>query len=534
MTGKQSLRAMAFIAACALGAALVVAGCRNSPASSAEPQRAGVQAQSAGMPGMAMPSSSQAPGAQPSSGAGGPAEEMPGEVQISSRRQQISGVRTGEVAERQLTRIIRTVGLLQADETRVKLIHTKISGWVDQLYVNFTGQMVERGQPVLSIYSPDLVSAEEEYLLALRYKGQLKDSPLPDAAAGSESLARAAQTRLRYWDISQDQIRELEQRGEPSKDLVLHSPVKGFVTIKEAYQGKYITPEMALYTLTDMSHLWMYIDIYEYEIPLIKLGQTVTLTLSYFPGESFRGKVTYIYPTLDAQTRTNKVRVELANPGYKLKPDMYANAEVRIDLGKCLAVPEDAVLDSGDQQTVFLALDQGHFQPRRVRLGQKAEGYYEVLQGLRAGDRVVTSANFLIDSESRLKTALEGFTATPPESVGTGANQQGKTPAVAVQIKTEPSPLQRGRNTITVQVSDAGGKPLGGAELSVAFFKPGMPEMGMPPLREKAKAVERSAGVYAAEVNLDDGGLWQATITVRKGGAVIGGTQTEMSVGAAN
>jgi multidrug efflux pump subunit AcrA (membrane-fusion protein) len=329
-----------------------------------------------------------------------------GAVMLSPRKQQTSGVRTSRVEERSLARVVRTVGLLQADETKIRHIHTKISGWIEQLYVSFTGQLVERGQPVVSIYSPELVSTQVEYLLALKGQGWLKDSPYPEARSGADSLLKVTRQRLLFWDITPQQIRALEESGEPKRALILYSPIKGFVTIKEIYQGKYVTPEMDLYTITDLSQVWTYLDIYEYELPLVKVGQEVALTLAYFPGETFRGKVTYIYPTLDPQTRTNKIRVEFPNPGYKLKPDMYATAEIRVDLGKRLAVPEDAVLDSGTEKIVFQTAGDGHYEPRRVTVGAKAEGYYEVLEGLTAGAEVVTSANFLVDSESRLKAAM--------------------------------------------------------------------------------------------------------------------------------
>jgi len=289
-------------------------------------------------------------------------------------------------------------------------MHTKISGWIERLYVNFTGQLVDRGQPVIALYSPELVSTQVEYLLALKGQSWLEDSPYPDAKTGADSLLTVTRQRLLFWDITPQQIRELEETREPKKALVLHSPIKGFVIMKEIYEGKYVTPEMDLYTITDLSQVWSYLDIYEFELPLVKVGQDVTLTLASFPGETVHGAVTYIYPTLDPQTRTNKIRVEFPNPRYKLKPDMYATAEIRVDLGTRLAVPEDAVLDSGTEQIVFQVTGDGHFEPRRVTLGSKAEGYYAVLGGLSAGDEVVTSANFLVDSESRLKAATGAMT----------------------------------------------------------------------------------------------------------------------------
>lgn len=333
----------------------------------------------------------------------------PGTIRLSPEKQQISGVRTGLVARRPLAKATRTVGLIEADETQIRHIHTKIAGWAEKIYVNYTGQLVEKGKPLVAIYSPELVSTQQEYLLALKARSYLEKSPFGEISSGAHSLLESTRTRLLYWDITPKQIEELEERGEPEKTLTLHSPITGFVTVREVYEGKYVMPEMQLYTVTDLSHIWLYADIYEYEMPLVRLGQEATITLSYYPGEAFRGQVTYVYPYLEEKTRTNKVRLEFPNPGYKLKPGMYANVELKVDLGERLAIPEEAVMDSGSEQVVFLARDEGHFEPRRVKLGVRTDGYHEVLEGVAAGDKVVTSANFLIDSESRFKAAMAGM-----------------------------------------------------------------------------------------------------------------------------
>lgn len=262
---------------------------------------------------------------------------------------------------RPLIKVIRTVGLLEADETQVRHIHTKIAGWVEKAHINYTGQLVEKGKPLAAIYSPELVSTQQEYLLALKARSYLEKSPFGEISSGAHSLLESTRTRLLYWDITPQQIKELEERGEPKKTLTLHSPITGFVTVKEVYEGKYVMPEMELYTVTDLSHMWIYADIYEYEMPLVRLGQEATSTLSYYPEEVFRGQVTYVYPYLEEKTRTNKVRLEFPNPGYKLKPGMYADVELKVDLGERLAIPEEAVMDSGTEQVVFLARDDGHF-----------------------------------------------------------------------------------------------------------------------------------------------------------------------------
>jgi len=338
-----------------------------------------------------------------------------GAVQISPYKQQLTGIRTTAVSRRALTKTIRSVGIVQPDETRVRKVHIKFPGWVDKLFVNFTGQPVHVSDPIIGIYSPDLVSTQTEYLLAWRGEQQLQGSAFAEAARNSQTLLDASRRRLLLWDITPQQIRELQESGKAQTSVTLHSPVSGYVTVKDVYEGLYVTPEMTLYTVTDLSRVWVLIDVYEYEMPFVQVGTPVRLTLRSDPGATLTGPVTYVYPYLENQTRTNKVRVELDNPELRLKPQMYASAEIGVSLDDRLAVPKDAVLDSGTQQIVFVAAGDGYFQPRKVRLGQRGDEYVEVLDGVHDGERVVVAANFMVDSESQLKAALNAMTegATP-------------------------------------------------------------------------------------------------------------------------
>ncbi|MDH4264733.1 MAG: efflux RND transporter periplasmic adaptor subunit [Deltaproteobacteria bacterium] len=341
-------------------------------------------------------------------------EIPPGAVQISQERQQLIGVKFGKVEQRSLDKVIRTVGRIDYDEKRLVTISPKIGGWIEDLYVDFTGKYVKRGERLLTIYSPDLVSAQEEYLIALR---------TAKALGSRDSLVESARRRLKLWDISDAQIKALEEKGQVGKTLTLHSPFSGFVLEKMAFQGMNVVPGMALYKLADLSVVWLYADIYEYELPLIRLGQEAAIELSYYPGEVFRGKVIYIYPYLDPATRTAKVRFQFSNPRGRLKPEMYANVQIKIPLGPKLVVPEEAVIDTGERQVAMLDRGAGYFEPREVKLGTKVDQYYVVLQGLKDGDRVVTSANFLIDSESKFKEAVGGM-AGMHDHGGTG--KEGK------------------------------------------------------------------------------------------------------------
>ena len=335
-------------------------------------------------------------------------EVTPGTVQISPEKQQLIGVKFGTVGMKPLEKVIRTVGRIDYDEKRIVTVSPKVGGWIEDLFVDFTGQFVKQGEPLLTIYSPELVSTQEEYLLAVQAKKSLSKSPFPEVASSGESLAESAKRRLKLWDISDDQIKVLEETGQAKKTLTLSSPFSGFVLEKTATKGMSVMPGMALYKLADLSVVWLLADIYEYELPFVRLGQQASVQLSYLPGETFSGKATYIYPALDPNTRTAKVRFEFSNAQGKLKPEMFANVEIKVQLGQKLVVPEGAIIDTGIRQLAIIDKGNGYFEPREVKLGGKVDDYYEVIGGLKAGERVVTSANFLIDSESKLKEAMAG------------------------------------------------------------------------------------------------------------------------------
>jgi Cu(I)/Ag(I) efflux system membrane fusion protein len=336
-------------------------------------------------------------------------ELAPGSVRISPERQQLIGVKTGAVQKRALDKVIRTVGRIEYDEKRIGTVSPKIGGWIEELFVDFTGRFVRKGEPLLAIYSPELVSTQEEYLLALSAQKEWSRSPFPEVSDGGNRLAESARRRLKLWDITDAQIRALEQSGQPQKTLILYSPFSGFVSEKMVNKGMYVDAGMALYKIVDLAVVWLIADIYEYELPSIRLGQKAAVQLAYYPGERFTGKAVYIYPYLDPQTRTAKVRFEFPNPQGKLKPEMFADVEIGLRLGERLAIAESAVIDTGVRKVAIIDKGSGYFEPREVRLGVKADGFFEVLDGLTAGERVVTSANFLIDSESKLKEAIGGM-----------------------------------------------------------------------------------------------------------------------------
>lgn len=330
-------------------------------------------------------------------------------VMISPDRLQTIGVKFELVTRRPLEKIIRTVGRVEIDERRLARVNIKFAGWIDELLVSAIGDHVKKGQMLFTIYSPDLVATQEEYLLALQSIRELGQSEFPEVSRGAKDLLEATRRRFQLWDITEDHIRDLQQTGKVLRTLPLHSPITGTVTRMEARKGTYVSPGTELYMIADLSRIWIFADIYEYELPFIQIGQGATVTLSYDPRTRLHGHVGFIYPTLDPKTRTVRVRFELENPGEKLKPEMYANVELTVSLGTRLAVPRNAILESGQRQVVFIHHGGGKLEWRNVTLGAKTGDYVEVVEGLEEGDHIVTSANFLIDSESQLKAAVESM-----------------------------------------------------------------------------------------------------------------------------
>ncbi len=340
-----------------------------------------------------------------------------GTVVIDPVTVQNIGVKTEKAERRPLHKVIRTVGRVDYDETKMTDVNTKIAGWVEKLFVDYTGQKVKKGDRLLEIYSPDLVSTQEEYLTALRYRETLSKSPFADIVAGADALVESSRRRLIYWDITEEQIEELEETEEIKKTMTLYSPQNGIVVHKSVFDGMHIKSGEHLYRIGDISTIWVYADIYEYELSWIEEGQKTQMTLAYYPGETFEGKITFVYPFLESKTRTVKVRIEFPNYDWKLKPNMYVNVNIMSEVAKeTVVVPDNAVIHSGERQIVIVDKGGGKFQPREVTLGVEAGGYYQVLDGVYEGERIVTSANFLIDSESNLKAAISAMISAKTEA----------------------------------------------------------------------------------------------------------------------
>jgi multidrug efflux pump subunit AcrA (membrane-fusion protein) len=334
---------------------------------------------------------------------GGEVSEVGGRIQvkISPERQQLIGIKAALVISQPIHKLIKAVGRVDYAEPNISIVNLKFDGWIEKLHVNSTGRPVRRGEPLFDIYSPELVSAQQEYLIALKAEATV---------GGTGSILKSAREKLRLWDMTDSQVEALGRTGEFKKTVTVYTPGSGIVIEKNVVQGQKIMAGENLFKIADLSWVWILGEVYEYELPFIQTGQEVKVSLSYYPGESFTGKIVYIYPYLKPETRTNQVRIELGNPGLRLKPEMFANLEIQVDYGTRLTVPSDAVLDTGDAKIVFVAKADGYFEPREVKLGVRGEDVYEVLAGLSDGENVVTSASFLIDSESSLKAALNRMT----------------------------------------------------------------------------------------------------------------------------
>ncbi|MDO8794924.1 MAG: efflux RND transporter periplasmic adaptor subunit [Vicinamibacterales bacterium] len=372
----------------------------------------GQQPASEEMPGMDMSASS---GAADTKGKG---------VYISPARQQLIGVRTASVEHRALDTTIRTVGTLAYDETRVTQIHAKIAGWVERVFVDYVGKAVRRGEPLFTIYSPELVATQNEYLLALKAQRQFADSVFPETRAGAVSLLAATRERLRLWDITDAQVEELERTGQSRRTLTLYSPFNGTVLERNTFAGQYITPETSTFKIADLSTVWVVGQVFEYETRMVKLGQEAEIEFPY--GQSARrlkGKITFIYPEIDPQTRRVRIRVEFPNPGLEFKPESYVTVLLRTSGGHQLAIPKEALIDTGAKRYALLAQPNGYFEPREVEVGDPVDDYYPVLRGLESGDKVVTSAQFLIDSETNLQAAMQAMSLSMP------GMDMGETPA---------------------------------------------------------------------------------------------------------
>jgi len=447
-------------------------------------------------------------------------------VQLSPERMQSIGVRTGRVQRKAVNDEIRVTGNVAVDETRLAYVQVRYAGYVQKVFADATYQYLRKGQPLFTIYSPDLAATEREYLVAKQNQQRVAASTVPGVTEGAASLLEAATERLKQWGVPQREIARLESTGQVQQELTVESPVSGYITERNALPNLTVQPDTRLYTVADLSTIWVFAEVFQNDLGRIKVGDRATLSVDAYPGQTFEGRVNFIYPQVDMVTRTVRARLAFSNPGLRLTPGMFVNVALKLGGGTQLVIPATGVLQSGTRQVVFVNRGDGYLEPREVELGARAGDDFVVLKGLKEGEELVTSANFLVDSESQLQAALGSFTPPPP---GAGTAGAMNAPQVNVELTTDPSPPRKGGNTIRVKLAEAGGAPISGAEVSVTFYMPAMPAMGMAAMRTPVSLADKGDGLYEGSAQLDSGGTWQVTIIAKKNGQTVASKQLSVN-----
>jgi len=458
-------------------------------------------------------------------------------IQLSPQRMQQIGVTTSVATMKTLSNHLQAPGNVEINEQKLAYVQTRFQGWIQRVFVNATYQYVRKGQPLFTVYSPDLVSSEQEYLLARKnqaafshetHNGSMPGMASQDSPQGNGWLVQAALQRLEQFGMASDEIANLERSGKEQKELTVYSPASGYITERNALPNAYVQPETKLYSIADLSTVWVYANVSQIDVGRLRPGDRANVTLDAYPGKTFNARVDQILPQVDQATRTVRVRLVMSNPGLVLKPGMYVNVDIAAELGRQLVIPASAVLQSGQRSVAFLDRGNGNLEPRTVTTGPQIDGEVVVMSGLKAGDRVVSSANFLIDSEAQLQSAAQSF--APPAADAT-ANSAEASDSISIDFNTIPSSPRRGSNAARVKVTDSDGKPMSGSQVSVSLFMPAMPEMGMAAMHSSATLAEQGGGSYEGKLDIPMGGTWQATVTVARSGQVIATKRLSITAG---
>jgi RND family efflux transporter MFP subunit len=451
-------------------------------------------------------------------------------VQLTPERMQSIGVQTGTVDYKQLSEDIRTTGTVDINERLVSYVQVRFPGYIRKVFANATYQYVRKGEPLFTIYSPDLVVTQQEYLLARQNLKTMSASTVDGVADGAATLSTAAEQRLQQWDIPESEIAKLKETGKPVTDLTINSPVEGYIIERNALPNMYVEPSTKLYAVADLSRVWVYAQVFQNDVSRVKPGDTAQITVDSYPGRTFYGHIEEILPQVDMATRTVRVRLVMANPGLKLKPGMFVNVDLKTSLGRQLVVPASAVFQSGTRQLVFLNHGNGSLEPKEVTVGPYVGDDFVVLKGLEAHQSIVTSASFLIDSESQLQAAAGSFVPPTPAAGGNALTANAPSAAQAnIDFTTDPNPPQKGSNVFRVKLTNADGSPSPGANVTVTFYMAGMPAMGMAATNTTTKLTDKGAGMYEGGGPLGSGGTYQVTISAQKNGQVIATKQLRVN-----
>ena len=453
-------------------------------------------------------------------------------IRLTPERRQLIGIKLATVARKDVHDRLETTGNIESDERLEGYVQTRFTGWIEQVFANATYQYVRRGQPLFTIYSPDLVSAESEYVLAIEARRRVKESAVGDVTTDASALVDAAAERLKLWGVSPGEIARLERERTVRRAIAIDAPMSGYVVERNALPGMYAQPDTRLFTIADRSKVWIYASVFQNEIGRISRGDPATVTVDAYPGASFSGHVDFIQPQIDPTTRTARVRCEFNNPQERLFAGMFAHVALELPMGEQTVIPDTAVLRTGTHNVAFIDRGDGYLTPAAMELGPHVGDEFIVLKGVAPGQRIVSSANFLIDSESQLQAAAGAFAPPPP---GVGANAAGSAAAMVPQANLEftgdPSPFVRGHNKMIVTLRDSKNAPIAGAQVSVSFYMAAMPAMGMAAMHAQAIASDQGNGAYAAAIDLPSGGTWSLTISASKNGRPIATKQVDVSAG---
>ena len=449
-------------------------------------------------------------------------------VQFSPQRQQAIGVETATVELRQISDQLRLPGNVEINEQQLSYVQTRFPGWIQRVFANATYQYVRKGQTLFTIYSPDLVSTEQEYLLAKQNQNSFSHDMHGAALKEGDWLVQAASDRLRQFAVSLGQIAKLEQSGKVEHDIDVESPATGYITEKNALPNQYVQSDTKLYTIADLSTARVYANVAQNDVGRLKPGNLAEVTVDAYPGRKFAGRIDQVLPQVDPITRTVRVRLVFSNPGILLKPGMYVNVTIDVPLGRQLVIPSSGVLQAGTRQIAFVDHGQGYLEPREVEIGPRVDDHSIVIKGLHKGERIVSSANFLVDSEAQLQAAIGSY-AAPPPGAGAAAAVNAPSQQIGIDLATYPTPPRKGANTVRVKLTGADGSPVIGMQTTVTFFMPAMPAMGMAAMRTVVTLAEKGNGLYQAPLQLETGGTWQVTVTVQRNGETFASKQLTLS-----
>jgi Cu(I)/Ag(I) efflux system membrane fusion protein/cobalt-zinc-cadmium efflux system membrane fusion protein len=461
----------------------------------------------------------------PPPGAASNAEPALGPVQLSPQRLQEIGVTSTTAQVKDVNDDLSVPGNVDIDEEKISYVQTRFPGWIQDVSANATYQYVAAGQRLFTIYSPDVVSSEQEYLLARQNEKAFAQDAHGMAVHENGWLQKAAEERLLQFGVPARVITDLQQSGKVERNIAIDSPVSGYITERNALPNAYVQPETKLYTIADLSTVWVYANVFQNDVGRLKPGDSAQVTVDAYPGRKFNGRIDQILPQMDMVTRTVRVRLVLRNPGVVLKPGMYVNVAIAVPLGRQLLLPASAVLQTGTRAIVFIDHGGGNLEPRVVETGTQLDDSVVVLKGLKAGERVVNSANFLVDSEAQLQAAVGAFASPAPQpSSGAATAQQ-----ILIEMRTEPSPPQKGANTVRVKLTGSDGKPFAGVNVTATFFMPAMPAMGMAAIRTPVALADKGNGLFEGSVQLESGGTWQVSVIVQRASQTLATKQLSLS-----